>query len=44
MWLSRTLRGSGGEQGAVAEQVEAGAAVHLPLQQLEASNTNVPGH
>jgi hypothetical protein len=38
------LRGSGGEQGAVAEQVEAGAAVHLPLQQLEASNTNVPGH
>src|SRR4051812_45836051 len=35
-WLSRTLRGSGGEQGAAAEQVETGAAVHLPLQQLEA--------
>src|SRR5215208_2924427 len=35
--LSRTLRGSGGEEGAVAEQVESGAAVHLPLQQLEAS-------
>src|SRR3954470_24922977 len=36
--LSRALRGSGGEQGAVAEQVEAGAAVHLPLQQLEAGD------
>src|SRR5687767_12898091 len=36
--LSRTLRGSGGKQGATAEQVEAGAAVHLPLQQLEAGD------
>src|SRR3954471_14027775 len=36
--LSRALRGSSGEQGAVAEQVEAGAAVHLPLQQLEAGD------
>ncbi len=34
-WLSHTLRGSRGEEHAAAEQVEAGAAVHLPLQQLE---------
>src|SRR4051794_29717505 len=34
-WLSRALRGSGGEEHAATEQVEAGAPVHLPLQQLE---------
>ena len=34
--LSRTLPGSGGEEGAVA--AEAGAVVHLPIQQLETSD------
>ncbi len=34
-WLSRSLRGSGGEEHAATQQVEAGAAVHLPLQELE---------
>jgi len=34
-WLSRTLRGSCRYQNALSEQVEGGAAVALPLQQLE---------
>jgi hypothetical protein len=34
-WLSRALRGSGGEEHAAAEQVEAGAPVRLPLRELE---------
>src|SRR3954468_4149356 len=34
-WLSRSLRGSCRKENALAEQVEAGAPVHLPLDQLE---------
>src|SRR4051794_27357043 len=33
--LSRPLRGSGGKQYAMAEQIEAGATVHLAFDQLE---------
>src|SRR5215212_8441642 len=35
VWLSRSLRGSCREENTPAEQVEAGATVHLPLDQLE---------
>src|SRR3954454_4544635 len=35
VWLSRSLRGSCRKENALAEQVEAGATVHLPLDQLE---------
>jgi hypothetical protein len=31
----RTLRGSGSEQHATAEEIEVGSAVHLALDQLE---------
>src|SRR4051794_22973551 len=34
-WLSRPLRGSCRKENTLAEQVEAGATVHLPLDQLE---------
>jgi hypothetical protein len=34
-WLSRSLRGSCRKENALAEQVEAGATVHLTLDQLE---------
>ena len=34
-WLSRPLRGSCRKENTPAEQVEAGATVHLPLDQLE---------
>src|SRR4051794_15638523 len=37
-WLSRSLRGLCREENAPAEQVEAGAPVHLPLDQLEPSD------
>src|SRR3954465_15274228 len=37
-WLSRSLRGSCRKENALAEQVEAGATVHLPLDQLEPSD------
>src|SRR3982750_3461233 len=36
--LSRSLRGSCRQENALAEQVEAGATVHLPLDQLEPSD------
>src|SRR4051812_17963633 len=35
VWLSRSLRGSCRKENAPAEQVEAGATVHLTLDQLE---------
>jgi hypothetical protein len=35
VWLSRSLRGSCRKENTPAEQVEAGATVHLPLDQLE---------
>jgi len=35
VWLSRSLRGSCRKENALAEQVEAGATVHLTLDQLE---------
>src|SRR5215212_4965785 len=35
VWLSRSLRGSCREENTPAEQVEASATVHLPLDQLE---------
>src|SRR3982750_4899460 len=38
VWLSRSLRGSCCQEHALAEQVEAGATVHLPLDQLEPSD------
>src|SRR3954468_6793447 len=34
-WLSRSLRGSCRKENTPAEQVEAGATIHLPLDQLE---------
>src|SRR3954469_19405252 len=37
-WLSRGLRGSCRKENTPAEQVEAGATVHLPLDQLEPSD------
>src|SRR4051794_41075364 len=37
-WLSRPLRGSCRKENTPAEQVEAGATVHLPLDQLEPSD------
>src|SRR5215207_10806433 len=37
-WLSRSLRGSCRKENTPAEQVEAGATVHLPLDQLEPSD------
>src|SRR4051794_41429086 len=37
-WLSRSFRGSCRKENALAEQVEAGATVHLPLDQLEPSD------
>jgi len=38
-WFSRTSRGSRRKQNAPAQQVEAGGAVALPLQQLEPALT-----
>src|SRR4051812_31144948 len=35
VWLSRPLRESCRKENALAEQVEAGATIHLPLDQLE---------
>jgi hypothetical protein len=35
VWLSRSLRGLCRKENTPAEQVEAGATVHLPLDQLE---------
>src|SRR5215218_6982977 len=35
VWLSRPLRGSCRKENPPAEQVEAGATIHLPLDQLE---------
>src|SRR4051794_27676226 len=37
-WLSRRLRGSCRKENTPAEQVEAGATIHLPLDQLEPSD------
>jgi len=34
-WFSRTLRGSGSEEHAAAEECEAGAAVHGALEHLQ---------
>src|SRR3954467_13364296 len=36
--LSRSFRGSCRKENALAEQVEAGATIHLPLDQLEPSD------
>ncbi len=37
-WLSRILRGSGCEEDASAQEIEAGTTVHGPLHQLETRN------
>ena len=35
-WFLRTLRGSRGQEGSSSEQIQAGSAVHLTLEQFEA--------
>src|SRR3954467_10866111 len=42
VWLSRSLRGSCRKENTPAEQVEAGATVHLPLDQLEPGDLPLP--